>query len=151
MQIDVVERRAVEADVVVNHVDLTVVPEPYIRHIARQEAIRGEYTERADDWPPLHFAIVQPPTDATPGLIRAIQTRYRLVERNVGEQDVHATALEHAGEREHVAQAAGEQRAAVPYRRSTNLHAWCACVPVTFCSRIAAISAASNASRVAKS
>jgi len=24
-----------------------------------------------------------PPTDATPGLIRAIQTRYRLVERNV--------------------------------------------------------------------
>ena len=25
----------------------------------------------------------QPPTDATPGLIRAIQTRYRLVERNV--------------------------------------------------------------------
>jgi hypothetical protein len=25
----------------------------------------------------------RPPTDATPGLIRAIQTRYRLVERNV--------------------------------------------------------------------
>jgi len=24
-----------------------------------------------------------PPTDATPGLIRAIQTRYRLIERNV--------------------------------------------------------------------
>nr|MDQ6905287.1 hypothetical protein [Chloroflexota bacterium] len=25
----------------------------------------------------------QPPTDATPGLIRAIQTRYRLIESNV--------------------------------------------------------------------
>src|SRR6476619_5723886 len=29
------------------------------------ETIRGEYTERADEWPPLHFAIVEPPTDAT--------------------------------------------------------------------------------------
>ncbi len=38
--------RFVEADVVVNHVDLTVVPEPYVRHMARYPvAINGRCTD----------------------------------------------------------------------------------------------------------
>lgn len=38
--------RFVEADVVVNHVDLTVVPEPYVRHMARYAvAINGRCTD----------------------------------------------------------------------------------------------------------
>ena len=38
--------RFVDADVVVNHVDLTVVPEPYIRHMARYAvAINGRCTD----------------------------------------------------------------------------------------------------------
>ncbi len=45
----VVERgvdRFVDADVVVNHVDLTVVPEPYVRHMARYAvAINGRCTD----------------------------------------------------------------------------------------------------------
>ena len=38
--------RLVDADVVVNHVDLTVVPEPYVRHMARYAvAINGRCTD----------------------------------------------------------------------------------------------------------
>jgi hypothetical protein len=38
--------RFVEADVIVNHVDLTVVPEPYVRHMARYPvAINGRCTD----------------------------------------------------------------------------------------------------------
>ena len=50
------------------------------------EAIRGEYTERAGDWPPLHFAIVQPPTDA------ALDPWYRL-----GFAQMHAYGMRESG------------------------------------------------------
>jgi ribosomal protein S18 acetylase RimI-like enzyme len=50
------------------------------------EAIRGEYTERADEWPPLHFAIVEPPTDT------ALDPWYRL-----GFAQMHAYGMRESG------------------------------------------------------
>jgi ribosomal protein S18 acetylase RimI-like enzyme len=50
------------------------------------EAIREEYTRRADEWPPLHFAIVQPPTDAT------LDPWYRL-----GFAQMHAYGMRESG------------------------------------------------------
>jgi len=50
------------------------------------EAIRGEYARRADEWPPLHFAIVQPPTD------EALDPWYRL-----GFAQMHAYGMRESG------------------------------------------------------
>ena len=50
------------------------------------EAIRGEYTQCADDLPPLHFAIVEPPTDA------ALDPWYRL-----GFAQMHAYGMRESG------------------------------------------------------
>jgi ribosomal protein S18 acetylase RimI-like enzyme len=50
------------------------------------EAIRGEYTRRAGEWPPLHFAIVAPPTQ------EALDPWYRL-----GFAQMHAYGMRESG------------------------------------------------------
>lgn len=58
----------------------------FLRGSGDAEAIRGEYAARADEWPGLHFAIVEPPTDG------ALDPWYRL-----GFSQMHAYGRRESG------------------------------------------------------
>ena len=58
----------------------------FLEAAGEPEAIRGEYARRADEWPALHFAIVQPPTD------EALDPWYRL-----GFAQMHAYGMRKSG------------------------------------------------------
>lgn len=58
----------------------------FLQGSGEAEAIRGEYAARADEWPSLHFAIVEPPTD------EALDPWYRL-----GFAQMHAYGMRESG------------------------------------------------------
>jgi ribosomal protein S18 acetylase RimI-like enzyme len=58
----------------------------FLQGSGEAEAIRGEYASRADEWPSLHFAIVEPPTD------EALDPWYRL-----GFAQMHAYGMRESG------------------------------------------------------